>query len=76
MLARLPLEVRHLLLVVVSVVLDWAAVVALPQLRAALEGQPLLGPLVLALTVAVLAWATPLVQGYGLGTAPENRRPT
>ncbi len=71
---QLPLELRHLLLILLSVVLSWASTVALPALREALTGQPLLGPLLLALVVAVLSWATPLVQGYGLGTVREDSR--
>jgi hypothetical protein len=65
--AALPLPVRHAILAIVSAVLGALAEFIVPWL----QGQPGAAPVAAVLLGAVLAYVTPLVQGYGLGTRSD-----
>lgn len=68
--ATLPAPVRHLALLLVSVLLSWAGTELLPVLH---DQSNLIGSLVAGLLAAVLAVVTPLVNSYGVGKVPEAR---
>jgi hypothetical protein len=62
MIGRLPVQVRHLLLLLLSA----AVTFGLEQLPS-LELTPMQASIGTLVLTALLAWVTPLVQGYGLG---------
>lgn len=60
----LPAPVRHLVLIVTSVTLAWLGT----DVVGPLQDQPGYGPLAAGLLTAFLAYATPLVASYGVGS--------
>lgn len=67
--AALPLPVRHLLLALLAAVLTWTGTDLVPLIDAV---PPPWAGLLGLLVAGVLAWATPLVQGYGFGTRKKS----
>jgi hypothetical protein len=61
----LPAPLRHLLLLVAAVVLTWLGTDILPFLQ---NESNVTGGLIAGLLTAFLAWATPLVSSYGVGS--------
>jgi Na+/citrate or Na+/malate symporter len=61
---NLPAPFRHLIVLVVSALFGWIATDAIP----ALNGQTGWGALLAAVLAAALAYFTPLVQAYGVGS--------
>lgn len=70
MLDSLPPMVRHLLLMLAATLLAWAGTDLVPWL----EARPGVGAVAAALVTAAVAYATPLVRQYGVGSAPRDGR--
>lgn len=62
----LPAPVRHLVLLVASVLLAWAGTDVVPFLQ---NQSNVLGSILAAALLAVLSVVTPLVSSYGVGSA-------
>lgn len=70
MLDKLPAEYRHLTLILIVVVLSWAAT-TIPVL----DLDPLIAPLAAAVVTALLAYFTPLIREYGVGKKKSKETP-
>jgi H+/Cl- antiporter ClcA len=70
MLDKLSPEMRHLSLIVMVVILSWAAS-TIPQL----DLNPLIAPLAGGLVTALLAYFTPLTRQYGYGEKQGDTPP-
>jgi len=69
MLDRLPPLVRHLSLLLIAAALTWAGTDLVPWL----QSNPGWGALAGSLATVLLAWATPLVGTYGVGSRRGGR---
>jgi hypothetical protein len=67
MLDRLPPGARHLSLLMIAALISWSATEFFPALE-----NPMLASLGGALAVALLAYVTPLVRTYGVGSHTEG----
>lgn len=63
-----PAPVRHLVLMLATLVLSWASTELVPFI----QDQPRWGLLAAAIVAAVLAYVTPLVNSYGVGKSATN----
>jgi hypothetical protein len=64
MLDKLPAELRHLTLMVIVAIGGFITAEVLPTIK----DNPLVVGLAGVIITAVLAWATPLVRAYGVGS--------
>lgn len=68
MLDGLNPAVRHLVLMVLPILLGWAATDLVPALQGA---NPVVGAVAGVLLSALLAWLTPLTRQYGVGSRQD-----
>ena len=67
---QLPPPLRHLVLLLASVLLSWGGTDVVPFLQ---NQSNVLGALAASLVLAFLAWATPLVTSYGVGSTRASQ---
>jgi hypothetical protein len=65
--SRVPAQVRHLILMTAAVILGWLSTDVVPWI----SDHPSWGVPVAGLVAVILAYVTPLIQSYGVGSAPD-----
>lgn len=65
---NVPAQVRHLILMTLAVVFGWLSTDVVPWI----SDRPTWGVPVAGLVAVILAYVTPLIQSYGVGSAPDT----